>query len=43
MTPQQIRQCCIDGSCKDGGLDLANGKTIVCDPAKGVGPGDESY
>lgn len=43
MTNEQLKQCCLDGSCVQGGIDAANGKTIICDPLTAIGPGEEGF
>ena len=43
MTPQEIRQCCIDNTCNTGGIDPANGKTIVCEPSILAKEGQEGW
>jgi hypothetical protein len=41
MTPNQLWDCCVNGTCVDGGIDPGNYKTIVCDPAESVPEGSE--
>lgn len=43
MTPEQLKECCLSGKCVDGGIDPANYKTIVCDPARPIPPGSEGF